>query len=49
MNMKSSSAKKKRTNSLNQEYLLENITATNKNTNKNKNTNTNTKTSRKDK
>lgn len=43
--MKSSSAKKKRTNSLNQEYLLENITATNKNTK----TNTNTKTSRKDK
>ena len=43
--MKSSSAKKKRTNSLNQEDLLENITATNKNTK----TNTNTKTSRKDK
>ncbi len=43
--MKSSSAKKKRTNSLNQEYLLETITSTN--TNKNKNTNT--KTSRKDK
>jgi len=47
MNMKSSSAKKKRTNSLNQEYLLETITSTN--TNKNKNKNTNTKTSRKDK